>query len=397
MMKKTFGMIMGFCLSIVVCMLLLTSCGHRHAFGEWTVTKERTCTEDGEQMRTCSCGETETETITKGHTPREATCERAEICTVCKAELAPAKGHDFGEPIVTAPTCTIRGTTAAECKRCPKKQVTDSVPPLGHIPDGASTCLHAKTCIVCNAEIEPAKGHRYTATVVEPTCTGDMGYTVWSCNECGYTYNDNYKESKGHQIYVPTVIKEEIDLNYSVINDSSYPFRTQNGILVSTNHSDDTVSTYTIIALKDFFFEAECRASSETNDHLIIKLNDEILFSKGGELEWLEANIEMKAGDTLTFIFPVEQSMDELDALFTAQNCETIILGDGETEGGIHHGYTIRAELKREPVEVAPATESTEAVMENRTFVSMAQRTYMETKMMEMEAAIAAITGKDYA
>ena len=101
--------------------------------------------------------------------------------------------------------------------------------------------------------------------------------------------------------------------------------------------------------------------------------------------------------DTLTFIFPVEQSMDELDALFTAQNCETIILGDGETEGGIHHGYTIRAELKREPVEVAPATESTEAVMENRTFVSMAQRTYMETKMMEMEAAIAAITGKDYA
>ena len=148
----------------------------------------------------------------------------------------------------------------------------------------------------CDKKCNVCKEVRFTAHVYDHACDND-------CNECGYTYNDNYKESKGHQIYVPTVIKEEIDLNYSVINDSSYPFRTQNGILVSTNHSDDTVSTYTIIALKDFFFEAECRASSETNDHLIIKLNDEILFSKGGELEWLEANIEMKAGDTLTFIY----------------------------------------------------------------------------------------------
>ena len=101
--------------------------------------------------------------------------------------------------------------------------------------------------------------------------------------------------------------------------------------------------------------------------------------------------------DTLTFIFPAEQSMDELDRLFTAQNCETIVLGSGEDEGGIHHGYTIRVELKREPVEVAPATESTKAVVENRTFVSMAQRTYMERKMSEMEAALAALTGKNHA
>ena len=92
--------------------------------------------------------------------------------------------------------------------------------------------------------------------------------------------------------------------------------------------------------------------------------------------------------DTLTFIFPAEQSMDELDALFTEQNCETIILGDGETEGGIHHGYTIRAELKREPVVVTPATESTEAVMENRTFVSMSQRTYMESQMASLTETV---------
>ena len=98
--------------------------------------------------------------------------------------------------------------------------------------------------------------------------------------------------------------------------------------------------------------------------------------------------------DTLTFIFPATQSMDELDALFIPENCETIVLGDGEAEGGIHHGYTVRVELKREPVVIEQATESADAVIENRTFVSMAQRTYMETKMMEMEAKLASIIGE---
>ena len=92
--------------------------------------------------------------------------------------------------------------------------------------------------------------------------------------------------------------------------------------------------------------------------------------------------------DTLTFVFTAEQSMDELDRLFTAQNCETIILGDGEENGGIHHGYTIRAELKREPVVVTPATESAESVVENRTFVSMAQRTYMESQIASLTETV---------
>ena len=92
--------------------------------------------------------------------------------------------------------------------------------------------------------------------------------------------------------------------------------------------------------------------------------------------------------DTLTFIFPAEQSMDELDALFIPENCDTIILGDGEEEGGLHHGYTIRAELKREPVVVEPATENAEAIMENRTFVSMSQRTYMETQIASLTETV---------
>ena len=36
-----------------------------HSFGEWTVTKEATTKEEGEETRTCACGETETRTIEK--------------------------------------------------------------------------------------------------------------------------------------------------------------------------------------------------------------------------------------------------------------------------------------------------------------------------------------------
>ncbi len=91
--------------------------------------------------------------------------------------------------------------------------------------------------------------------------------------------------------------------------------------------------------------------------------------------------------DTLSFVFPADAGMDELDALFTAENCEAITIVDGENEY-IHHGYTIRAELKREPVVVTPAAEASEAVTENRVTVSMSQRTYMESQLAATQAAV---------
>ena len=37
--------------------------GHTHSYGEWSVTTEATCNADGQQMRTCACGASETQTI----------------------------------------------------------------------------------------------------------------------------------------------------------------------------------------------------------------------------------------------------------------------------------------------------------------------------------------------
>ena len=42
---------------------------HVHSFGEWTTVKEATCTEKGEAVRACTCGETETQDLAViGHT-----------------------------------------------------------------------------------------------------------------------------------------------------------------------------------------------------------------------------------------------------------------------------------------------------------------------------------------
>jgi hypothetical protein len=94
--------------------------------------------------------------------------------------------------------------------------------------------------------------------------------------------------------------------------------------------------------------------------------------------------------DVLSFIFPADTSMDELDSLFTATNCEAIKIVNGDKEY-VHNAYTIRTELKREPVEVKPATATEAAMYENRVIVSMGQRTYMETQLAETQAAMTAL------
>lgn len=97
--------------------------------------------------------------------------------------------------------------------------------------------------------------------------------------------------------------------------------------------------------------------------------------------------------DALNFVFPVETSLDEMDALFTAENCSRIIITDDENNEYIHDGYTMRAELARKPVVVQKATGTTEEIIEQRVMVAMAQKTYEETVLEEMQAGLNALAG----
>lgn len=97
--------------------------------------------------------------------------------------------------------------------------------------------------------------------------------------------------------------------------------------------------------------------------------------------------------DVLTFVFG-NVSLDEIDSLFTEANCESIQLvtetvdeetGEANTSVDVHEGYVIRTELKKETETVQQSTSNTDAIYESRVKVSMAQRTYSETKLASLQ------------
>lgn len=96
--------------------------------------------------------------------------------------------------------------------------------------------------------------------------------------------------------------------------------------------------------------------------------------------------------DTLSFIFPASVGLDRVDNLFTPENCESVIIITDDGAENVHNGYIIRTELQKAAVEVTPATAETEAIYEDRITVVMAQRTYAETQLIELQKAVAALT-----
>lgn len=120
------------------------------ASGEWVVTEEATCTEDGKRVQYCTmCGE------------------------VVIEEAIPATGHTDGEWVnTTLPTCTESGEDTLYCAVCSEAIDTREVEALGHVeeiipgyePTDTQTGLtDGKKCTVCGEitvpqEIIPALG-----------------------------------------------------------------------------------------------------------------------------------------------------------------------------------------------------------------------------------------------
>lgn len=106
--------------------------------------------------------------------------------------------------------------------------------------------------------------------------------------------------------------------------------------------------------------------------------------------------------DVFTFVFG-DVDISEIDTLFTEANCETLKLYEEveeqvEVDGVvttrvveveyIHTGYTIRVDIRKTREVVEESTVSTEEVTEQRVEVTMAQRTYSETKLATMSQEI---------
>lgn len=140
-----------------------------HSFGEWKDINTVSCTEGGEQERTCTvCGFSEKQTIT-------------------------APGHSLSDEwTVDVPaTCTQIGTKSRSCTRCGEKVETAEIPMTEHVivtdPAVAATCTKSgltegKHCSVCNTVI----------TAQEKT-TASHRYSGYKCSVCGKIQN-------GHQV-----------------------------------------------------------------------------------------------------------------------------------------------------------------------------------------------------
>ena len=90
-MKKT---VLICIITIIIC-LAFSGCSHTHTFGDWKITKQATCKEEGERVRSCECGEIQTEKIElTDHKWKSATFTSPKICTVCNAKEGSSLGHN---------------------------------------------------------------------------------------------------------------------------------------------------------------------------------------------------------------------------------------------------------------------------------------------------------------
>ncbi len=165
-----------------------------HNIGDWTITKNATCTETGTKVKKCKvCGYvSETQTIA-------------------------AIGHSYTTQVV-APTCTAQGYTNHTCSKC-GHNYKDTYTNVTSHNYGAWTVTKNATCTEKGSQTRKcqtcghtetteiaATGHSYTTKVVAPTCTA-QGYTLHTCSKCGNNYKDTYTNATGHNFGAWTVTK----------------------------------------------------------------------------------------------------------------------------------------------------------------------------------------------
>lgn len=211
-----------------------------HAYGDWVIVKEATCTEEGLRTQTCAnCSDVIEEVIPKtdhtwneGEVIKQPTCtengERTFTCTVCQetktevAEDLPAIGHNWSDWEVKDATCTEDGLKTRHCQNDGCNEVeSEVIPATGHTfgeweVTTPATCetegQETRTCADCNeteTRVIKALGHEFVDYTYnnDATCEKD-GTETAKCTRCDKTDTRIAEGTKlGHEL------KEEILTN----------------------------------------------------------------------------------------------------------------------------------------------------------------------------------------
>lgn len=123
------------------------------------------------------------------------------VCSRCGDsfvdDYTDALGHDWDEGRVVADSvCDSEGVMEYRCERCGYHRL-EAVSPKGHTPGPEATCTTAQLCTKCGAVLAEPTGHDYHGEVTDPTCT-ELGYTTYTCEKCGDSYEADYVNAKGH-------------------------------------------------------------------------------------------------------------------------------------------------------------------------------------------------------
>ncbi|MBO7196622.1 MAG: leucine-rich repeat domain-containing protein [Clostridia bacterium] len=171
----------------IVC--LIASCEHVHYFDDWETIKQPTCTENGDKVRYCTCGEKQSDIIIAiGHKYVDGVCENCGDENLPDNPVLPDKPvcqHTEVE-ILTAvePTCTKTGLTEGkQCSICNEVLVVQTELPV--VSHTYSDDLDA-TCNICSftREVDCAHIEVTTLPAKDPTCTEAGATEGIVCSKC---------------------------------------------------------------------------------------------------------------------------------------------------------------------------------------------------------------------
>lgn len=209
------------------------------------------------------------------------------------------------------------------------------------------SCTEAVICSVCDMVVYDMLSHipgeEIEENRIEPTCTTNGSYDLITyCEVCNNV-------SSREKINIPALghyieIYEFVDDCYTISNNSTYPFKYENGVYTSTNKNPSSSSTITIRATSNCTIDLTFSVSSESGwDYLTIKHNTTQLEKISGMVSDDTCNVSLLAGDTITVTYSKDGSInsgyDEGWFSFTCNGVSSTIVPAEDIEATCDNEY----------------------------------------------------------